>query len=155
MRKRGIGVSRLVFGLGVVIAFLIVGGSPALADNIQHGIGFTKGCTSPTKVGEAYVCTWTVRNVLDEANDTLTINQLVDTVHAAAPIGDVTSSTILDDASVTPSAGATCTTSPGRTCTLPFGGKVQIGPFSFYTVHGTDTSLPGNPPALGDSTTLA
>jgi hypothetical protein len=107
-----------------------------LAADVQHGIGFTKGCASPAKVGDPYTCTWTIRNVLDDAQDTQTINQITDTVHAAG--GNVSSSTVLDDATVTPTLGATCTPPPNRTCTLPFGSKVIVGPFSFYTVQGTD-----------------
>jgi hypothetical protein len=135
----GKSVWRLVVGLGVVAAFLTVGSSGALAQSqVQHGIGFTKGCASPTKVGDPYTCTYTIRNVLDEAQDTLTISQIVDVVHAAAPVGDQTSSTVLDSAPVTPSGGASCTAPPNRTCTIPFGGRVDVGPFSFYTVHGSD-----------------
>src|SRR5580765_3805072 len=118
---------RLFVSLGVLVVFLAVGSTGAVAQSaVQHGIGFTKGCTSPTKVGDPYSCTWTVRNVIDEAQDTLTISQIVDTVHAAS--GDVTSSTILDAATVTPTLGASCTAPPNRVCPIPFGGRVDIGP---------------------------
>src|SRR5580765_3982690 len=130
-------VSGLVTGLLVAGVFVAFGVSGASAQgNVQHGIGFTKGCTSPTKVGDPYSCTWTVRNVIDEAHDTLTITQIVDTVHAAS--GNQTNSTILDAAAVAPSAGATCTAAPNRVCTIPFGGRVDVGPFTFYTVQGSD-----------------
>ena len=43
----------------------------------------TKGCVSPTQVGQPYTCTYTIRNDIDDAQDTLTINSLIDTVHAA------------------------------------------------------------------------
>src|SRR5580765_1957823 len=132
---RGKGILRLALGLGVVIAILIVGSGASAADP-QHGIGFTKGCQSPTKVGDPYTCTFTVRNNLDEALDTLTISQLTDTVHSAG--GNVTFSTLLDSAPVAPSAGATCTAPPNRTCTLPAGGRVDIGPFTHYTVTPAD-----------------
>src|SRR5262249_31223072 len=138
---------RLALGLGVLVAFLIVGASPAAADNVQHGIGFTKGCNSPTKVGDPYTCTWTIRNVLDDAQDTLTINQIVDTIHTG--LGNQTSATVLSDAPVFVSGSATCAAASGNgtagnpyvgvtSCSLPFGGRVVVGSHSFYTVKGTD-----------------
>src|SRR5215470_6984742 len=133
MRTRGL--LRLVAGLGVLVAFLVVS-SGASCQTIQHGIGLTKGCTSPTKVGDPYTCTFTVRNVLDEAGDTLTISQLTDIVHSAG--GNVTFATVLDSAPVVASNGATCTAPPNRVCTLPSTGRVDIGPFTHYTVTGAD-----------------
>ena len=56
----------VIFGIGFATA----------ADPINHGISFTKGCASPTNVGQPYNCTYTVRNNLDDAFDTLTINGL-------------------------------------------------------------------------------
>jgi hypothetical protein len=128
---------------------LAIGAPAALAD-VQHGISFTKGCTSPTEVGDPYSCTYTAGNNVDDAQDTLTIKQIVDTVHSAG--GDVTSSTVLDAAPVTPSGGASCTAPPNRVCTLPFGSRVVIGPFTFYTVTAADFAG-ANP--LPDSATLA
>jgi len=127
----------VVAAAGGLLALLGAGGAGgASSAGPQHGIGFTEGCTSPTDVGEPYTCLWTVRNVLDEAQDTLTITQLTDTVHSAG--GNVVNSTVLDSAPVTPSGGATCTAPPNRVCTLPFGSQVAIGPFTHYTVTGAD-----------------
>ena len=67
--------SRLCASFVVVLAVLTVGVSGAGAA-IQHGIGFTKGCDSPTKVGDPYTCSFTIRNNVDDALDTLTINQM-------------------------------------------------------------------------------
>src|SRR5215471_14088696 len=88
-----------------VVALIMMSGTASAQPAVQHGIGLTKGCTSPTKVGDAYTCTWTIKNVLDEAQDTLTANQLVDTVHAQS--GNVTNSTILDAAALATTGGAT------------------------------------------------
>jgi hypothetical protein len=113
------------------------GDEPEAADNpVTHAIDFTKTCFGPVEVGDPYVCTYTVQNTLDGAHDTLTISGLTDMVHAAG--GDQTSTAVLDDGFVQATGGATCTSAPGRTCALPFGGKVTIGPFGFYTVRGAD-----------------
>jgi hypothetical protein len=149
MRSKGL--LRLALGLGVFVTLLVVGTSGASAADVTHGIGFTKGCSSPTQVGAPYSCSWTIRNNLDDAQDTLTINNLTDTVHSAG--GNVVSSTVLDNASVTPSGGATCTAPPNRVCTIPFNGRVDVGPFSFYTVQPADFALPGS--QLTDSSDLA
>ena len=84
-----------------------IGAGVALAIDVQHGIGFTKGCTSPVKIGDPYSCSYTVRNNLDDAEDTLTINSLVDTVHAAS--GNVGSGNIFGSVQMTVANGATCT----------------------------------------------
>jgi len=39
-----------------------VRGRPELSLGVQHGIGVTKGCSSPTRVGDPYGCTYTVLN---------------------------------------------------------------------------------------------
>ena len=129
---------------------------------VQHGIGFLKGCTSPTAVGQPYTCAFSVQNVLDEANDTLTINSLTDTVHAAG--GDVGGATnILPLVRVTTltappnpvQSGATCAAASGdgslaapytgvTMCTLPPGSRLQVLPFSHYTVQAADFALPGH-----------
>src|SRR5262249_9045592 len=49
----------------------------------QHGISFTKGCDSPTEIGDPYLCTYSILNNVDDNKDTLTINGLDDTVAAA------------------------------------------------------------------------
>ena len=63
-------------GLALVCALAMGIIGEASAAPVNHGIGFTKGCDSPTHIGAAYSCTWTVRNVVDEAEDTLTFTGL-------------------------------------------------------------------------------
>ena len=123
----------------------------ALAQDVQHGIGFTKGCASPIKIGNPYTCAYTVRNILDEAEDTLTITSLIDVVHAAG--GDVNSGNIIGAVRINVLGGATCAAASGNgtvgdpvpgvtSCTIPFNGRVAIQPFSHYTVQAADFALP-------------
>src|SRR3954470_4036409 len=131
----------------MLVALTVAPGITLAAPDVQHGIGFTKGCTSPTKVGDPYSCSYTVRNVLDEAQDTLTITSLVDIVHSAG--GDVNSGNIMGAVQITVADGATCSggTASGTLadpytgvtlCTLPFGSRVNVLPFSHYTVQAAD-----------------
>src|SRR5262245_58641031 len=53
---------------------------------VQHGISATKGCVSPTVIDSPYLCTYSIRNNVDDAHDTLTINSFVDNVFAASGI---------------------------------------------------------------------
>ena len=78
-------LARLVGVVGVLLVAAVVLGSVhnAAAADVQHGISLTKGCVSPTQIGARYSCTYTVRNINDEALDTLTITGLVDVVQAA------------------------------------------------------------------------
>src|SRR5215212_8578416 len=149
---------RLLTLLAVLALVGAIGVSGAAAADVNHGIGFTKGCTSPTKIGDPYSCSFTVRNVLDQAQDTLTINSLVDVVHAAS--GDVNSGNILGSVQITTTttatgltqSGATCTATGGNgtfanpyvnvtSCTLPFGGRVNVLSSSHYTVAAGDFAL--------------
>ena len=83
---------RILVGIGAVAAMFAFGVVGASSADVQHGIGFTKGCASPTAIGQPYLCSYSVRNILDEARDTLTINGLADVVHASG--GDVPSGNI-------------------------------------------------------------
>src|SRR5687768_3144110 len=79
---------RTVLGVMLtVIAVLIAGGmgagTAAAQGPIQHGISFTKGCDSPTQIGQPYVCNYTIRNNADDAQDTLKINGFTDVVLSA------------------------------------------------------------------------
>ena len=123
-----------------------------------HGIGFSKGCASPTNVGSAYRCTFTVVNLSlsDTALDTLTITALSDIVHAHP--ADVPSGNILSFLTVSALAGgATCNVSGASTgggatgntiCTLPSDSSISFALFSFYTADATD------PSPLPDTATL-
>ena len=79
-----------------------------------HGIGFVKGCNSPTVVGQPYVCTFQAINTVDTQHDTLTITSVVDVVHAFG--GDVTSANLL----------------PTATLSLAGGGNLQRWPDTLY-----------------------
>ena len=157
------GVWKGLSGLVVLVALLTLGVSSASAvDNVQHGIGFTKGCASPTTIGQPYTCSFGVQNVLDEAHDTLTIHSLIDMVHASG--GDVgTGTNILPAVRITTltatnppvQSGATCTAASGdgslatpytgvTSCTMPFGSRLQVLPFSHYTVQPGDFNLAGH-----------
>src|SRR5450759_1433804 len=99
------------FSVGLAAAALValaIGPTAVRAVDVQHGIGLTKGCTSPTKIGDPYACSYTIHNVLDDAEDTLTINSLIDVVSSAG--GDVNSGNILGSVQVT-----TTTTPTGAT----------------------------------------
>src|SRR5690242_5299838 len=85
--------SRVLLGLGVSIVILAFGVGAAAAQSAFHGIGFVKGCDSPTQVGSPYNCSYTILNVVDTAHDTMQITGLSDQVHAAS--GDVNSGNIL------------------------------------------------------------
>jgi hypothetical protein len=157
-----------LFGAFIVplalIAGTVVGIQLALAtaqDDVQHGISFTKGCTSPTSIGQPYSCSYTVRNNIDDAGDTLTISGLVDTVHAQG--GDSSSGNVFGSLSMTGTGGASCTGGTGNGtsgspwngatfCTLPFGSRINILSFSDYTVRAADFTLPGH--ILADSANL-
>ena len=81
-------IKRILFGIGaLVLAFgTAIGiGYAAPGDPVQHGISFTKGCQSPTAILQPYACSFTIRNITDEAQDTLTIHELVDTVIPRPP----------------------------------------------------------------------
>src|SRR4029078_7012822 len=84
---------RMLLGVGGLIVAATMGlvllgsASAAPGDPVTHGISFTKGCPRPTQMRGPDVCTYSIRNCVDDAQDTLTINGLVDTVHSAG--GDV------------------------------------------------------------------
>src|SRR2546427_202665 len=116
-----------------------------------HGIGFAKGCVSPTNVGAPYSCAFAVQNSIDEAHDTLTFTSLIDTVNASTP---VTSGNLLpslvptvytdgafcqNNASGTPTVVPANGTGSGAVkCTLPFGSQIDFAPISHYTVKAND-----------------
>src|SRR3954447_8439491 len=134
----------LAIGALVLAASAVFGvGFATAADPANHGISVTKGCTSPTQIGAPYACTYSFRNNVDDAQDTLTVSGLTDVVHAAG--GNVSSGNVFGSLKLvavtgTPSCpGATGTgtvadpwRSPGLTsCTLPFGSRINTQSFSF------------------------
>jgi hypothetical protein len=142
---------RAVFA-AALLALLALGASAARGTTAaDHGISFAKVCTSPTEIGDPYQCSYTIRNTLDEAQDTLTINGLEDTVHSAG--GDLSLGNMLGSVQITVESGATCVAPSGNgtaaspytgvaSCTIPFGGRVNVLPLSHYTVQAADFGLP-------------
>ena len=165
------GWSRALIAAALLVLFALSGSSASADNPVNHGITFTKGCASPTGIGQPYSCTYSIRNIVDEAQDTLTIHGLVDTVHSAG--GDVSSGNVFSSLQLTIGAllpgfstlptcpGATGTgtaldpfRAPGLTsCTLPFGSRLNAQSFSFYTVQAGDFNLPGH--QLADSAALS
>ena len=91
----------------MAVCLVTVVGAALAVDPPNHGISFTKGCASPTAIGAAYSCTWSIRNSVDDAQDTLTINGLVDVVHSAG--GDVSSGNVFSQLRFVIDAGSpTC-----------------------------------------------
>src|SRR5215212_619512 len=158
---RGLGrrhryLSAAIFVAGIAAMISGVAGAVALDNPVQHGLSVTKGCTSPVKIGDAYTCSFSIRNVLDAAHDTMTVTGLVDTVHASG--GDVSSGDLFSSlklefvqgtAVAPPSciggSGAGTDASPytGATkCTLPFGSRLVVQSTALYTVQAADYALP-------------
>jgi hypothetical protein len=144
----GVGVrAALAFLVGcAMVAGMLLSSQSARAEDL-HGIGFVKGCNSPTVVGSPYICTFQAINSVDTAHDTLTITSVVDVVHSGS--GDVTSGNLLLTPTVlTAGGGATCVQGAVvTTCTLPYGSSVSLT-VSFYSVQ------PGDPNPLNDTATL-
>jgi len=136
--------------------------SAAPGDPVNHGISFTKGCAATTQVGQPYACTYSIINSVDGAQDTLTITGLEDVVHAASgdkPSGNVFTSLRFVIGAGSPTCvggtgnGSAATPFTGATsCILPFGSRLNVQSFSFYTVMADDFGLPGH--ALTDSAQL-
>ena len=137
----------LAFVVGcAMVAGMMLSSPSARADTEVHGIGFAKGCNSPTIEGESYICTFMAVNNIDTQHDTLTISSVVDVVLTGS--GYVTSGNLLATATPTTSGAAFCTGSPTITsCTIPFGDSVTFTA-TFYSVQ------PGDPNPLTDTATL-
>src|SRR5215471_20279663 len=145
-----VGVRALAL-VGAVIAGFAIGVPNAFA--AFHGVGSAKTCTSPTKIGVAYVCSGQILNTVDQGFDTIEVTGLSDTVNASG--GSVPSGEIL------PSVGlifggtgtVTCTGhvsgdgSPGSPwlgaddCLLTFGATITTTQFSHYAVQPGDYNI--------------
>lgn len=142
----GLSLGMFVMGFGG----FFLGSAPLAQAQGLHGIGFVKGCQSPTDIGSPYLCTYAILNTVDTGNgagtsDTLTITSVVDVVHASP--SDVASANLLPLLTLHLSGGATCNV--GQTlCTLPPGSSITSDPYSFYTPDGND------PSPLTDTATL-
>ena len=162
--RRGLVIGLVLTALAVLIA-AGAGGGVARAADAQHGISVTKGCVSPTQIGAALHL-----HLLDPEPDRRSrrtrsrSTALVDTVHASG--GDVSSGNVFSSLrlivgqfapgfSTPPTcagpAGFSGDGSPGNPwvgatkCTLPFGSRIGVLPFSFYTVKAADFNLPATP----------
>jgi hypothetical protein len=140
--------SVLVLVIALVSATAVLAAGP-----VNHGISFTKGCQSPTHVGQPYTCTYSIRNNVDEAQDTLTVTGLADTLQSAGgPVGsgNVITSLKFEIGAGSPTCngiGSGTAADPFRNatvCTLPFGSRLNVEPFTFYTVQAADFNLPGH-----------
>src|SRR6187549_271948 len=118
---RRTGRSRAAVLLGVMA---MLAGLVAIVETTQataapvHGIGFFKGCQSPTDVFSKTRCNFTVTNLSDP--DNVQVTSLVDVVHGAA--GDDNSGNILSSLVLSFSGGASCNVNQ-TVCTLPVGGR--------------------------------
>jgi uncharacterized repeat protein (TIGR01451 family) len=109
------------------LLLLVTGGSGAWAAPPQHGVSLTKGCNATTPVGSPLVCSYTIRNNIDDAHDSLTINSLVDTVLSSP--ADVSGNLLL-------------TSAAGLTTTTVDTGNVQSGSVCYALVRsGSDMSV--------------
>ena len=157
MGKARVGaVLTLLVAAVAIIGALLVWSPWAGAVTFVHGIGFSKGCDTPTNVGDPYQCTFSVQNSIltDTAGDTLTFNSITDTVSGYAPSGNLLSSLTVDaiigTASCNVSGTATGAGATGNTlCTLPSNTSITFESFALHTVVSGD--LPG---PLTDSATL-
>ena len=157
---------RILAGLGVLsaILFFTVGAGAAGF----HGIAYVESCNGTTKIGDPYVCSYQILNIADSAHDTLRVTSIVDRVNSAA--GIQTSGNILHDgelvfgvfsgspppASCTGGSGLGTDASPyinATSCDLPFGTKITVKPFSFYTVTAADYAQNANH-TISDQSTL-
>src|SRR6185295_17438795 len=107
---RRLGLTGLAGVLVVVPLLLWIGGAAAAT----HGIGFQKGCNSPTKIGDPVVCHYTItnNNFTNASLDTVKINSLADVTHAAA--GNTPNTNILGNLELFKTFGnATCVATGG------------------------------------------
>ncbi len=139
------------FAATVAVLFGVMAASGGAVGGFQvHGIGFAKGCQSPTTIGDPYLCLYIITNNVDTAHDSLTISSIVDNVHAFG--GDVSQGNILSSLTLHLSGGAFCNNTPvngtgsGNTsCTIPFGGSIVSDLYSQYSPTGADwANLPGH-----------
>ncbi len=173
LRFGEVGKARISALLGIFLAVAGISGAlflwapwaRATPVTFIHGIGFNKGCNTPTNIGDPYTCTYGVVNssLTDTALDTLTFTAISDVVHASpdVPSGNIlpslTIASVVGGASCKDSSNAATTggagalgsgTAPIAKCTLPSNSSVTFNPFSFYTVDSDD------PNPLTDTATL-
>src|SRR3954454_5883107 len=154
MIRCGVGCRALAV-LAALSAVLVLGVPSAMA--AFHGVAQTKQCASPTKIGDSYVCTAQILNVVDTGQDTIRVTGLSDVVNASG--GGVPTGNILASTGLVFSGAVTCTGGSGAgtpaspyigatECLVPFGANITTKTFSHYTVQAGDFDIP-------TSTTLA
>src|SRR3954454_20248200 len=133
-------------GVGVVLtlALLTLFGVSGAGADVQHGIGFQKGCETPTKVGDPVLCQYLVanNNFTNESLDTVTFNFIADVTHAAS--GDTPETNILSNLEWYVASGTPTSTAAGGT-----------GTFADPWVGVTQCSLPGGNVWLGGGSSIA
>src|SRR3954471_24037636 len=145
----------LVFGAVAVLVGILVVVQPTADALPVHGLGFFKGCSSPTTVGQKTSCNFTINNLSDP--DDLTVTSLVDVVKAAG--GDDSTGNVLSSLTWSFTGGASCN---AALCTLPKGSRMSTSPGAignvgpdhplvFHTVTGADAD---NANPLIDGATL-
>src|SRR3954453_8883681 len=151
----GIGGGRMVrrFSLmgfaGVcLIGVLFTFGAFSAGAQTEHGIGFSKGCETPTKIGDKYTCSYTIRNNSDDFGDDVTATSIVDTVLTtpAQSSGNIINLGRL--VLLTAPGTGTCNGTGSGTvadpwlnstqCLLHDGARIAALDFSFYTVTAAD-----------------
>jgi hypothetical protein len=137
-----------VCAVTIVLLYSVGGASAAF-----HGVAQAKQCVSPVKIGDPYVCTGQILNVVDTAHDTIRVTGLSDTVNAAG--GAVPTGNILASTGLVFTGAVTCVGGSGAgtfadpyigatECLLPFGSNITTKAFSHYTVQPGDFGLPNN-----------
>ena len=94
-----------LLALGTVMTAFLWGVGTASA--AFHGIGTTKGCVSPVKIGDPYACSVQILNVVDTGHDTLRVTGLSDQVNSAG--GAVQSGNIMPFIGLVFSGAVNCT----------------------------------------------
>jgi len=128
------------------VAVLVLGlcSSQAQAQDLFHGITFLKSASTPIVVGGPYFSAYRIANNVDEAEDTLHVHSLIDTVKADG--GDVVSGNLLSLLTWDLDNGSALAIYDDKgdgdptndEIILPFGAIAQSAPYSFYTVDGDD-----------------
>jgi hypothetical protein len=146
MMRRGFAL-RVVATLAITTAFVLVIGSSGAIGRIaivQHGMSLSKGCDSPTKIGDPVSCSYTALTGTDQAHDSSTIWQLIDTVDSIPP--DV-SGNLLNTASLTTTTVDTGNVQSGSVCyqlVRSSGPQNSAGDMSVTNGSGTVTSASAN-----------
>src|SRR5215831_14987100 len=148
---KGFLVGRRALAVLVALTAVMVFGVPNAFATL-HGVAQAKTCTSPTKIGQAYVCSAQVSNIIDEGHDTIEVTDLNDTVNSAG--GTVPSGSIFGTVGLIFSGSGTVTCVGGSgagtagspyvgatDCQLTFGAVITTTNFTHYTVQAGDFNI--------------